>query len=88
MTTYLSPEQIHILGQILNYTFKDETLLNRVFEAASSFSTPEGNKRLALLGRSLLGFLLNLESVEQNLAVGTFSVDPSIPGSSGLNMFQ
>ncbi|KAJ5310430.1 uncharacterized protein N7443_002891 [Penicillium atrosanguineum] len=69
MPCFLAPEQIQVLEETLNYTFKDKALLSRVFEAASSTSTPEGNKRLALLGRSLLGFLRNLKSVEQDLAV-------------------
>ncbi|CAI7676664.1 unnamed protein product [Penicillium pancosmium] len=45
-------------GEEIPYMFEDERLRDEALEAASAFSRPEGNKRLALIGDAVLRLIL------------------------------
>lgn len=58
MPPLMTDERIRAVEDIINYEFRDKSLLIKALEAAGATMASQGNKRLALIGDAALRLVL------------------------------
>ncbi|KAJ5083564.1 RNAse III [Penicillium angulare] len=83
MSGHLSPKRIQNIESILGYKFVSKLNLLKALEAAGATSTPEGNKRLGLIGISVLRLAVILKGFENNYSTSDMSKAETTTATTG-----
>ncbi|KAJ6108305.1 hypothetical protein N7523_009628 [Penicillium sp. IBT 18751x] len=70
MRSLTTAERIHAVEVIIDYVFRDKSLLLRALEAAGATMASQGNKRLALIGDAALRLVLYESRYENEASIG------------------
>lgn len=70
MPPLTTAERIHAVEDIINYDFRDKSLLVKALEAAGATMAHQGNKRLALIGDAALRLILYELGYEMEASIG------------------